>query len=139
MSLFESTLEGFRFRNSSLANDLQERARAIMAKAAELDRRLINKDDVIGAFRNILSRYGGNTAKAVNESAAFVCLACKRAFGKQWPIFNKDYRWELIPRDTQIQAGLILCDEIEANRFIRARTGEGKTLIGLFPIAYHSL
>ena len=139
MSLFESTLEGFRFRNSLLESDLQERATAIMARTAKLDRSLTNKEDVIGSFRNILSRYGDNTANAVNESAAFVCLACKRAFGKKWSIFSKDYRWELIPRDTQVKAGLILCDEIEENRFIRARTGEGKTLIGLFPIAYHSL
>jgi preprotein translocase subunit SecA len=139
MSLFESTLEGFRFRNSLLESDLQERATAIMARTAKLDRSLTNKEDVIGSFRNILSRYGDNTANAVNESAAFVCLACKRAFGKKWSIFSKDYRWELIPRDTQVQAGLILCDEIEENRFIRARTGEGKTLVGLFPIAYHSL
>ena len=139
MSLFESTLESFRFRNSLRESDLQERANAIMARTAKLDRRLTNKDDVIGSFRNILSKYGDNTVKAVNESAAFVCLACKRAFGKNWAIFDKDYRWELIPRDTQVQAGLILCDEIEENRFIQARTGEGKTLIGLFPIAYHSL
>ena len=137
--MFESTLEGFRFRKSLLESDLQERVTAIMARTAELDRSLTNKEDVIGSFRNILSRYGDNTANAVNESAAFVCLACKRAFGKKWAIFNKDYRWELIPRNTQVQAGLILCDEIEENRFIRARTGEGKTLIGLFPIAYHSL
>ncbi len=139
MSLFDSTLEQFRFRSSLLESDLQERATAIMARTAKLDRRLTNKEDVIGSFRNILSRYGDNTANAVNESAAFVCLACKRALGKKWSIFSKAYRWELIPRDTQVQAGLILCDEIEENRFIRARTGEGKTLIGLFPIAYHSL
>ncbi|MDJ0666251.1 MAG: hypothetical protein QNJ61_03210 [Desulfobacterales bacterium] len=139
MSLFDSTLEGFRFRSSLLESDLQERATAIMARTAKLDRRLTNKEDVIGSFRNILSRYGDNTVNAVNESAAFVCLACIRALGKKWSIFNKAYRWELIPRDTQVQAGLILCDEIEENRFIRARTGEGKTLIGLFPIAYHSL
>jgi len=139
MFLFESTLEGFRFKNSLRDSDLQERATAIMARTAKLDRSLTNKADVIGSFRNILSRYADNTADAVNESAAFVCLACKRAFGKNWSIFNKDYRWELIPRDTQVYAGLILCDEFEEHRFIRARTGEGKTLIGLFPIAYHSL
>ncbi len=139
MSLFESTLEGFRFRNSLLEGELQDRVPAIMARTEKLDRRLTTKADVIGLFRTIHTRYGNNTAKAVNESAAFVCLACKRAFGKKWSIFDKDYRWELIPRDTQIQAGLILCDEVEENRFIRARTGEGKTLIGLFPIAYHSL
>ncbi len=139
MSLIESILERFRFKNSFLGSDLQERANAIMDRTAKLDRRLANKNDVIGSFRNILSRYGENTANAVNESAAFVCLACKRAIGKKWPIHNKDYRWELIPRVTQIQAGLILCDDIDENRFIRARTGEGKTLIGLFPIAYHTL
>ena len=139
MSLFGSTLEGFRFRNRSLASDLQERATTIMARAAKLDRHLTNREAVIGSFRNILSRYRDNTANAVNASAAFVCLACRRAFGKKWSIFNKNYRWELIPRDVQVQAGLILCDEIEENRFIHARTGEGKTLISLFPIAYHSL
>ena len=139
MPLFESTLEGFRFNNRLLESDLQERTTAILARTAELNRRLINKEDVIASFRNILPRYGDHTANAVNESAAFVCLACKRALGKKWSIFNKDYRWDLTPRNTQVQAGLILCDEIEENRFIRARTGEGKTFIGLFPIAYHSL
>ena len=139
MSLFESTLERLRFSNRIRESDLQERVTAIMARAAELDRSLTNKDDVVGSFRGILARYGGNTENAVNESAAFVCLACKRALGKKWSIFNQDYRWEIIPRDTQVQAGLILCDKIEENRFIRARTGEGKTLMGLFPIAYHSL
>ena len=139
MSLFESTIEKFQFRNSLLETDLQERADAIMARTGELDRSLPNREDVVRAFRNILSRSGDNTVNAVNESAAFVCLACKRACGTSWSIFNKDYRWELIPRDTQVQAGLILCDKVEENRFIRARTGEGKTLIGLFPIAYHTL
>ena len=122
-----------------LESDLQERVTTIMARAAKLEGSLTNKADVIGSFRDILLRYGDNTENAVNESAAFVCLACKRAYGKKWTIFNKEYRWEHTPRATQVQAGLILCDEIDENRFIRARTGEGKTLIGLFPIAYHSL
>ncbi|MDJ0801753.1 MAG: hypothetical protein QNI97_02685 [Desulfobacterales bacterium] len=139
MSLFETAFEGFRFRNSLLESELQARANAIKARTAHLDRHLTTKKDVTVAFRSILARYGDNTTNAVNESAAFVCLACKRALGKKWSIFNNDYRWNLTPRETQVLAGLILCDEIEENRFIRARTGEGKTLIGLFPIAYHSL
>lgn len=139
MSLLESKIEEFEFKNRALDLDLDIRIKDILCKAEELDSALIDISLLRNHFKNLKSTYPENSPLLVNEIIALVYLACRRSVGEEWFVFGRKYTWNIIPRNVQLKAGVVLCDEIEENRFIRARTGEGKTFISLFPIALYAL
>ena len=138
MSL-ESKFEEFRFQNRVLAEHIDIRTQAIISRAQELDAQL--KDDLAlkKHFDSIKEAEKDLPGNNVDELLSLIYLACKRSVGEEWDILGTPYQWDLIPREVQIKAGIVLCDDLDENKFIRARTGEGKTLISLFPLAYHSM
>ena len=139
MSLIESKIEEFAFKNRNMVLDLEERVKKILVFAREIDSECKDFTSLRNFFHSLESRYPEDSHLLVNKAVACVFVTCKRSVGDSWLVFGKKYTWNLVPWNVQIKAGIILCDEIGENRFIRVRTGEGKTLISLFPIAYHAL
>lgn len=136
--MLESKIEEFEFRNRFFAEELEDRTTHILSRAEELDKELKDEDSIKKHFQELKAYEPQNKGFNLDEMISLVYLVCKRTVGQEWNILGNNYKWDLVPRDVQIQAGIILCENSN-NRFIRARTGEGKTLVSLFPLAYHSM
>ncbi len=139
MSLIESKIEEYTYKNRNMDFDLEEQVKKILVFAREIDSEFKDFTSLRKFFHSLEPRFQEDSHLLVNKAIATVFVACKRSVGDSWRVFGKQYTWNLIPWNVQIKAGIMLCDEIDENRFIRVRTGEGKTLISLFPIAYHAL
>ena len=60
---------------------------------------------------------------------------CKRLCGKSWSVVGRETKWEMIPYDVQIIGGIIL----HRGNVAEMKTGEGKTLVAVFPIYLNAL
>ncbi len=69
------------------------------------------------------------------EAFAVVKDACRRMVGREWLIDGRMQKWEMIPYDVQILGGAVLAQ----GKIAEMATGEGKTLVALFPTYLNAL
>ena len=69
------------------------------------------------------------------DAFALVREVCKRLCGKSWSVVGRETVWEMIPYDVQIIGGVIL----HRGNVAEMKTGEGKTLVAVFPIFLNAL
>ncbi|MDA3884205.1 MAG: preprotein translocase subunit SecA [Candidatus Delongbacteria bacterium] len=69
------------------------------------------------------------------EAFGVVKEACKRMVGTSWTIDGRMQEWNMIPYDVQIMGGIILA----RGAITEMATGEGKTLVALFPAYLNAL
>jgi preprotein translocase subunit SecA len=69
------------------------------------------------------------------EAFAVVKESCRRHAGQSWPVVGQETRWEMIPYDVQLIGGVVL----HQGRIAEMATGEGKTLVALFPMYLNAL
>jgi preprotein translocase subunit SecA len=85
-------------------------------------------------FKKRLSE--GQTEKEIlPEAFALVKEACRRMVGKSWMIDGRMQEWNMIPYDVQLMGAVVLAE----GKIAEMATGEGKTLVALFPSYLNAL
>jgi preprotein translocase subunit SecA len=69
------------------------------------------------------------------EAFAVVKASCRQHVGRSWPVVGQETRWEMVPYDVQLVGGVVL----HQGRIAEMATGEGKTLVALFPMYLNAL
>lgn len=78
----------------------------------------------------------GETEKdIIPEAYGLVKQACKRMIGRSWMIDGRMQVWNMIPYDVQLMGAIVLAE----GKIAEMATGEGKTLVALFPAYLNSL
>ncbi|HQO08860.1 MAG TPA: preprotein translocase subunit SecA [Clostridiales bacterium] len=79
---------------------------------------------------------GGETENDIlPEAFGLVKQACKRMVGRSWTIDGRMQEWKMIPYDVQLMGAIVLAE----GKIAEMATGEGKTLVALFPAYLNSL
>jgi len=69
------------------------------------------------------------------EAYALVKEACRRLWGKRWPVVGHETEWNMIPFDVQLIGGVVLHE----GKISEMATGEGKTLVATMPLYLNAL
>ncbi len=85
-------------------------------------------------FRRRLAE-GETLDQLLPEAFAAVKQACKRNVGRQWIAGGSEVTWDMIPYDVQMIGGIVL----HQGRIAEMATGEGKTLVAIFPLYLNAL
>jgi preprotein translocase subunit SecA len=69
------------------------------------------------------------------EAFAVLKDTCRRFVGKSWKVGGNETTWEMIPYDVQLVGAIVL----HQGRIAEMKTGEGKTLVAIFPAYLNAL
>lgn len=69
------------------------------------------------------------------DAFSMVVAVCRRLQGERWKVCGEDLTWNLIPYDVQLMGALALME----GKIAEMATGEGKTLVAVFPLFYYAL
>ncbi len=69
------------------------------------------------------------------EAFAVVKEACRRHVGQSWNVVGMPQKWEMVPFDVQLMGGTVL----HQGKIAEMATGEGKTLVAIFPLYLNAL
>ncbi len=94
-------------------------------------------DDVRGKTEQFRRRIedGAQLDDLLPEAFAVVKEACRRHCGRGWPVVGHETSWEMVPFDVQLVGGIVL----HQGRIAEMATGEGKTLVAIFPLYLNAL
>ncbi len=69
------------------------------------------------------------------EAFAVLKETCRRFVGKSWMVAGSEIEWKMIPYDVQLIGGMVL----HQGKIAEMKTGEGKTLVSVFPTYLNAL
>jgi preprotein translocase subunit SecA len=69
------------------------------------------------------------------EAFAVLKETCRRFVGKSWKVAGNETKWEMIPYDVQLIGAVTL----HQGKISEMKTGEGKTLVAIFPCYLNAL
>lgn len=69
------------------------------------------------------------------EAFAVLKDTCRRFVGKSWKVGGNEITWEMVPYDVQLIGAIVL----HQGRIAEMKTGEGKTLVAIFPAYLNAL
>lgn len=69
------------------------------------------------------------------EAYAVLKDTCRRFVGKSWPVAGNEVQWNMIPYDVQLVGAIAL----HKGMISEMKTGEGKTLVAIFPAFLNAL
>ena len=69
------------------------------------------------------------------EAYAVLKDTCRRFVGKSWKVAGDEITWNMIPYDVQLVGAIVL----HQGKIAEMRTGEGKTLVAIFPAYLNAL
>lgn len=69
------------------------------------------------------------------EAYAVLKDTCRRFVGKSWKVAGDDVEWNMVPYDVQLVGAITL----HQGKIAEMKTGEGKTLVAIFPAYLNSL
>ena len=69
------------------------------------------------------------------EAFAVLKDTCRRFVGKSWKVGGNETTWEMIPYDVQLIGAIVL----HQGKVAEMKTGEGKTLVAIFPAYLNAL
>ena len=78
---------------------------------------------------------GESEMSVLPEAFGLVKEACRRMVGKSWMIDGRMQEWNMIPYDVQLIGAVVLAE----GKIAEMATGEGKTLVALFPAYLNAL
>jgi len=78
---------------------------------------------------------GASEKEILPEAYGLVKEACRRMVGRSWMIDGRMQVWNMIPYDVQLMGAIVLAE----GKIAEMATGEGKTLVALFPAYLNSL
>jgi len=111
-----------------------ERIRENRAGYAELsDEELAGKRDEFVARH----RDGESLDDLLVEAYGVVWEGCRRLAERKasWVVWGQDMVWDMVPYDVQLMGGIVL----HQGKIAEMATGEGKTLVALFPLYLNSI
>ncbi|MBN1968622.1 MAG: preprotein translocase subunit SecA [Candidatus Delongbacteria bacterium] len=96
-----------------------------------------SEDEVKNKTTELKKKYsdGESLESLIPEAFALVKAACLMLIGKSWEVDGRMQEWNMIPYDVQLMGGIVLA----RGRISEMATGEGKTLVALFPAYLHAL
>ncbi|MEX0680716.1 MAG: preprotein translocase subunit SecA [Balneolales bacterium] len=74
-------------------------------------------------------------AELLPEAYAVLKETCRRFVGKSWKVAGNDTEWNMIPFDVQLIGAVVL----HQGKIAEMKTGEGKTLVAIFPCYLNAL
>jgi len=97
-------------------------------------------DDELKAKREEFSRRhaaGESLDDLLVEAYGVVWEACRRLAERKatWVVWGQDMIWDMVPYDVQLMGGIVL----HQGKIAEMATGEGKTLVALFPLYLNSI
>ncbi len=69
------------------------------------------------------------------EAFAVLKETCRRFVGKSWEVAGSEMTWQMVPFDVQLVGAVVL----HQGRIAEMKTGEGKTLVAIFPAYLNAL
>ncbi|MCH8567162.1 MAG: preprotein translocase subunit SecA [Balneolales bacterium] len=69
------------------------------------------------------------------EAFAVLKETCRRFVGKKWMVAGSEVEWQMVPYDVQLVGGIVL----HQGKIAEMKTGEGKTLVAVFPTYLNAL
>jgi preprotein translocase subunit SecA len=69
------------------------------------------------------------------EAFAVLKETCKRHVGKKWKVAGNEIVWNMVPYDVQLLGAIVL----HTGKIAEMKTGEGKTLVAIFPTYLNAL
>ncbi|PID27404.1 MAG: preprotein translocase subunit SecA [Candidatus Cloacimonadota bacterium] len=78
---------------------------------------------------------GESLESIIPEAFGLVKQACIKMCGNSWIVDGREQEWKMVPYDVQIMGGILLA----RGRIAEMATGEGKTLVAIFPTYLHGL
>src|SRR5690554_4348094 len=69
------------------------------------------------------------------EAYAVLKDTCRRFVGKSWKVGGNEITWEMVPYDVQLIGAIVL----HQGKVAEMKTGEGKTLVAIFPAYLNAL
>jgi preprotein translocase subunit SecA len=69
------------------------------------------------------------------EAFAVLKETCRRFIGKKWMVAGSEITWDMVPYDVQLFGAVVL----HQGRIAEMKTGEGKTLVAIFPAYLNAL
>lgn len=69
------------------------------------------------------------------EAFGLVKEACRRMVGRTWMVREQENTWDMVPYDVQLIGGIVLHE----GKIAEMATGEGKTLVAIFPLYLNGL
>lgn len=69
------------------------------------------------------------------EAFAVLKETCRRFVGKTWTVAGGEMTWQMVPFDVQLVGAIVL----HQGRIAEMKTGEGKTLVAIFPAYLNAL
>ena len=114
-----------------------EQFRSVIAKKVDSARKdaLEKFSDIDQQKKHILLAEHEALEEILPDAFALAKEVCKRLCGKSWSVVGRETKWEMIPYDVQIIGGIIL----HRGNVAEMKTGEGKTLVAVFPIYLNAL
>lgn len=134
--------ELFSLTNDELRCKIQALRKQVLVSNISLNEIL---EDVFSLVKEAMRRFTMNEEIIVTATEMDIKLAAlydyvvirdgKAVYKKRWIVGGKEFVWDMIPYDVQLQGGV----EIHQGKIIQMATGEGKTLVAVAPAILNAL
>ncbi|MDX2472190.1 MAG: preprotein translocase subunit SecA, partial [Candidatus Krumholzibacteria bacterium] len=99
----------------------------------------LSDDDLRAKRAEFVQRHsdGESLDDLLAEAYGVVWEACRRLVERKatWIVWGQDMVWDMIPYDVQLIGGIVLHE----GKIAEMATGEGKTLVAIFPLYLNSI
>ncbi|MFW6347604.1 MAG: preprotein translocase subunit SecA [Cyclonatronaceae bacterium] len=82
-----------------------------------------------------LAEVEGVLDELLPKAYAVLKETCRRFVGQKWEVAGTEIEWQMIPYDVQLIGGIVL----HQGKIAEMKTGEGKTLVSIFPTYLNAL
>ncbi|MEX2639339.1 MAG: preprotein translocase subunit SecA [Balneolales bacterium] len=100
-----------------------------------MDQRYDLTDELEGLDKEWLEILEETLNDILPEAFAVLKETCRRFVGKSWKVAGTETEWNMVPYDVQLLGAVVL----HQGRISEMKTGEGKTLVAIFPAYLNAL
>ena len=135
--------KSFEFRDkikqatTEIDKDIQEIKKKLSSsdQSISVDDRRVLVDELDALDKEYLETVDAVLDDIQTEAFAVLKETCKRFVGKTWEVAGNEMAWNMVPYDVQLIGGTVL----HQGKIAEMKTGEGKTLVAIFPIYLNAL
>ena len=123
------------------ASEIDEEMRKIQARLEDPDEEipLEERRELAGQVAELRKEWLASVEETLEEilPEAFAVLSetCRRFVGKTWKVAGSDVEWRMVPYDVQLIGAITM----HSGKISEMKTGEGKTLVAIFPAYLNAL
>lgn len=134
-------------KTESFKQQIQDATKEVRAEIAELKKQLEHIEELSpGEHRSLAEDLDNLEQKELDlieevlddilpEAYAVLKDTCRRFVGKTWKVAGDEITWNMIPYDVQLVGAIVL----HQGKIGEMKTGEGKTLVAIFPAFLNAL